>query len=80
MQGEFSDNVVRDVVEAIDARTPSQTDFIMAAMVRGAWPGGIADRAEPAAREWVRQWGPKGLDGDYLEDCSCTAGHCLVCN
>ncbi len=80
MGGHFSDNVVADVVEAIDTRTPAQTDFVMAALVRGAWPGGIADRLEPTAREWVRGWGPAVVERDYLGDCSCVAGRCLVCN
>jgi hypothetical protein len=73
-------NLVAAVVEAIDARTTSQTDFIMAALVRGAWPGGIGDRVEPSALDWVRRWGPDGMTPEYLEDCSCVAGHCAVCN
>ena len=74
------ESVVAAVVEAIDERTATQTDFIMAALVRGSWPGGIGDRVEPAALEWVRRWGPAKLKGDYLTDCSCVDGRCRVCN
>jgi len=64
-------------VDAIDARTTSQTNFIMAALVRGAWPGGIADRLETAALEWVRRWGPDGSPPDYAA--ALTAGG-AACN
>jgi hypothetical protein len=80
VHGNSPRNVVAAVVETIDERSSSQTDFIMAALVRGAWPGGIGDRLEPAALEWVRRWGPAKVDADYLSDCSCVHGRCLVCN
>lgn len=37
------------------------------------------DHTKPAAREWVRRWGPARL-GATLPDCSCAAGRCPVCN
>lgn len=73
-------NVVAAVVEAIDERTPAQSKFIAAALMRGAWPGGIGDGIQPAALEWVRRWGPASLGSEYLTDCSCAAGRCAVCN
>jgi hypothetical protein len=73
-------NLVASVIEAIEARTDAQTAFITAALVRGAWPGGIGDRREPAALEWVRRWGPAGAPPDYLDECSCVEGRCTVCN
>jgi hypothetical protein len=71
---------VAAAVDAIDTRTSAQGDFVMAALVRSAWPGGIADRLERSAVEWVRRWGPNGTPPDYLGDCSCAHGSCLVCN
>ena len=79
MYDEPREDVVGAVIEAIDERTPAQTSFIMAALVRGAWPGGVADRREPGAVEWVRRWGPRGELPPY-GDCSCVHGRCAVCN
>jgi hypothetical protein len=79
MHDEPRENVVSAVVEAIDERTEAQTNFIMAALVRGAWPGGIADRVERGALDWVRRWGPHGTAPPY-GDCSCIDGRCAVCN
>jgi hypothetical protein len=75
-----SDESVAAIVGAIDERTATQTSFIMAALVRGVWPGGVADRREPGALEWVRRWGPNGPAPEWLGDCSCVHGSCLVCN
>src|SRR3954470_13694641 len=72
--------LVAAIAQATDERPKAQTDSIMAALVRGAWPGGIGDRVEPAALDWVRRWGPAGVERDYLADCSCVHGRCLVCN
>lgn len=80
MNDEPRTNIVAAVVEAIDERTPAQTRFITAALVRSAWPGGIGDRVEPTALEWVRRWGPTSVEPEYLEDCSCAYGRCAVCN
>ena len=80
MNDEPRTNLVAAVVEAIDERTDAQTSFIMAALVRSAWPGGIGDRLEPAALEWVRRWGPSTIAPEYFEDCSCLEGRCAVCN
>jgi len=80
MHGNSPHNVVAALVETIDERTAPQTDFIMAALVRSAWPGGIGDRLEPAALEWVRRWGPSSVDPGSISDCSCVHGRCLVCN
>lgn len=73
-------NLVAAIVEAIDERTPAQTSFITSALVRSAWPGGVSDRVEPTALEWVRRWGPATVEPRYLEDCSCDDGRCAVCN
>jgi hypothetical protein len=48
-------------------------------LARQQWPGGLMDRSEPAALEWVRRWGPSRITAD-MPDCSCTHGHCAICN
>ena len=81
MNDEPRTHLVASVVEAIDERTRAQTDFITAALVRSAWPGGVGDRVEPTALEWVRRWGPSSVPPTYLDDCSCVDdGRCAVCN
>jgi hypothetical protein len=68
------------LVETIDRRTSAQTDWVARSLLRGAWPGGHADRRDPAAAEWVRRWGPAVTGGPYIDDCSCSGGRCAVCN
>jgi hypothetical protein len=73
-------SLVAALVEAIDSRTTYQSDWIMRALVGGAWPGGHADRSYPTAAEWVRRWGPARSQASYIGDCSCEQGRCAVCN
>jgi hypothetical protein len=73
-------DLVSAMVEAIDERTPAQDAFIVGALVRKAWPGGVGDRVEPVALEWIKRWGPARMAPEYLEDCSCLEGRCAVCN
>jgi hypothetical protein len=42
------------------------------------WPGG-ADRSVPAARTWLRAWGPARAIA-AVPDCGCSTGRCGVCN
>jgi hypothetical protein len=42
------------------------------------WPGG-ADRSVPAARTWLRAWGPARAITP-VPACGCSAGRCDVCN
>jgi hypothetical protein len=72
--------LVAALVETLDRRTTPQTDFVMRALMRGAWPGGHADRRDPAAVEWVRRWAPARAQRSFMDDCSCAAGRCAVCN
>jgi hypothetical protein len=66
-------------VAAISARTDVETGRITHALTRRCWPGGVADRRDPAAVEWVRRWAPATVNGAEL-NCSCAAGRCAVCN
>jgi hypothetical protein len=66
-------------IESVSSRTESDTDRLMSAMSRGCWPGGMGDRTEPVAIEWVRRWGPRRA-GLIPPACRCVVGHCGVCN
>jgi hypothetical protein len=72
--------LVAALVETLDRRTTRQTEFVMRALTRAAWPGGHDDRHDPAAVEWVRRWAPARAQQRYIDDCSCAAGRCAVCN
>jgi hypothetical protein len=43
------------------------------------WPGGMSDRVDPAALQWVRRWRPEKI-GPSVPVCSCQVGHCALCN
>lgn len=72
--------MIAELVDSIDARSPQQADLIVRGLLRGWWPGGLADRTSPAAAEWVRRWHLTSEDHEYRPDCSCVAGRCRVCN
>lgn len=54
---------------------PAQLTSVLA---RGCWPG-QTDGTEPAARGWLRAWGPGGQQLQ-APGCGCAAGACLICN
>lgn len=66
-------------IESIATRTDADAERLVTALLHRAWPGGSADRTEPAALEWVRRWGPTRIAAAAVS-CSCDAGHCAVCN
>ena len=70
--------LVESLLTALSARTPAETLVLIARLRASCWPGG-EDRTEPAAREWVRRWGP-GVPPPLRLTCSCPGGRCAVCN
>ncbi|MDX6225036.1 MAG: hypothetical protein QOE64_1412 [Frankiales bacterium] len=66
-------------IESIATRTPSASERLATALLHRAWPGGSADRSEPAGLEWVRRWGPAGIVSGALA-CTCAQGRCALCN
>jgi uncharacterized protein YgbK (DUF1537 family) len=79
MDGDFDPTFVAAHIGAIASRSLRESDALMHDLARRSWPGGSADRSEPAALEWVRRWGPGRLTASPL-DCSCAQGRCAVCN
>jgi hypothetical protein len=61
---------IREHLEAIDAARD------VSRLLRGA---STADRTLPAARDWVRRWGPSRTAA-IVPDCSCAVGRCGLCN
>ena len=79
MDGPAPEPSVPAIVAAIESRTARDTDSLSARLRGHCWPGGVGDRTEPAALEWVRRWGPSRLTAEPLA-CSCVQGRCAVCN
>jgi hypothetical protein len=70
---------IAEHIEAVSSRAESDTDRLVSTMFRSCWPGGMGDRTEAVAREWVRRWGPRRA-GLIPPACRCDVGHCGVCN
>jgi hypothetical protein len=70
---------VHDLIGAAERDAAGGRAGLADALNRWCWPGGGADRTEPAARGWVRHWGPNLL-GDVAFECTCATGHCTLCN
>jgi hypothetical protein len=68
------------LIESSRATDPAAGDRLLTRLIRPCWPGGPADRTQPpAAREWIRRWGPAKPQPVVL-DCSCDVGRCRLCN
>jgi hypothetical protein len=70
---------IHDHIAAARSRSDGEMGRLTSRIVARCWPGGGSDRSEPAALAWVRHWRPSKV-GARLPACSCTAGHCPVCN
>jgi hypothetical protein len=79
MEEPHGDAHVAALIESLAKRSDFETSRLVALLRHHSWPGGHADRVEPAALEWVRRWGPSRLSAEPL-DCSCRVGRCAVCN
>ena len=51
----------------------------MGELIDLSWPGGTADRTQPAALEWLRRWRPQRTAFTPRE-CACAVGRCSACN
>jgi hypothetical protein len=69
----------RDHIPAVAGRSASEARRLTVRLQGLCWPGGAADRLEPAAAAWVRRWGPSRI-GATLPACSCRVGRCAACN
>jgi hypothetical protein len=68
-----------DIAALVRSADASATDALgLAALVRRSWPAS-SDATRPAARDWVRRWGPARLTAEPA-DCACAAGTCGWCN
>lgn len=70
---------VAAIAESIATRSRRQTEQLIDRLVGSTWPGGLGDRSERGALEWVRRWAPKPVDA-LGPECSCAGGRCGLCN
>jgi len=70
---------VAALIESISTRAVADTEHLAARMFGHCWPGGMGDRTEVIALEWVARWRPQrqGVPG---HECNCASGYCAVCN
>ena|GEM_PF-1571832 len=66
-------------IESVSSRAEPDTQRLVSTMLRSCWPGGMGDRTEAGALDWVRRWGPRRA-GPVPPACQCAAGRCGVCN
>jgi hypothetical protein len=66
-------------IAAHGRRTRADHDRLVKTLGGRCWPGGPADRTEPAARGWVRRWRPRPIGAIAIE-CTCAQGRCALCN
>jgi hypothetical protein len=66
-------------IAAMARRSAADHERLAEILAGQCWPGGEADRNEPAARGWVRRWGRASAHRVILE-CTCAHGRCAVCN
>jgi hypothetical protein len=73
---------VRQHIELVQSRSPDGENAPLEVAERLAvecWPGGCADRSEPAALKWLRRWRPTS-SAVSPPACSCATGRCRICN
>jgi hypothetical protein len=79
MDGHAPEPSVAAIVASIERRSAKDTRLLSSRLLDGCWPGGVGDRTDPPALDWVRRWGPSRLTAEPLS-CSCLQGRCAVCN
>jgi hypothetical protein len=66
----------------IDAAEPGSgpaAQRLVSLLIGACWPGGPDDRSESMAIESLRGWHPDA-GAAALPRCSCSTGHCVLCN
>jgi hypothetical protein len=69
---------LRDHIESATGEDSLPGGFT-ASVLMACWPGGMQDRSERAALQWVRRWHPARA-AMPVPACSCVTGRCAVCN
>ena len=78
MAGKPQDDPIALHVGSIANRSEHESRRLAAAVADRCW-NRSSERSVPAALEWLRLWGPKGVT-PTPPACSCRLGRCLLCN
>jgi hypothetical protein len=78
MAGERREDPIGLHVGSIANRSEHEARRLAAAVADRCWSPS-SEGSVPAALEWLRRWGPKGL-APSTPACSCRAGRCMLCN
>jgi hypothetical protein len=73
------DEPIRHHIAQATRRTDMDTRRLILRMVGSCWPGGVQDRSEQVAVQWLRRWRPDIVE-TRLPVCTCRIGHCAICN
>ena len=75
----MSDDFARQHIAALVAEAGRGSRRAVRRLQADCWPGGSADRAEPAAMEWLSRWHPARAAA-ATPICACASGRCAICN
>ena len=74
-----NDGRIAALIRSLSTRVSADTDSLASLLSARCWPGGVGDRTEAVALEWVSRWGPARASTPRFE-CACASGYCAVCN
>ena len=64
---------LRHHIDSAAPRGGSESRRLAALILSACWPGGLEDRTERAALDWLRRWRPEQIHAE-LPTCSCSTG------
>jgi hypothetical protein len=67
------------IIGTASTRVSAGVDGLARRLSDHCWPGGVGDRTELTALEWVSRWRPARA-ALAAPECGCARGRCPVCN
>jgi hypothetical protein len=67
------------LIQSVSTQISPDADRLADTLLSRCWPGGIGDRTETVALEWLSRWGPARVNTPRFQ-CACASGQCSVCN
>lgn len=70
---------LRGHIRAVTDRPQDRMPGLTYRIVSTCWPGGLQDRTDLHALNWLRRWRPEPI-GTEMPVCTCASGRCAICN